>query len=573
MLNSSDNSSDCFIPPLTTPPAVNYIQACVALLLGVTGFLTNLLILVLIGRYKRLHQRLMYLGLHIVVIDLVYTLTIPPVIFTSGVVGEWLLGDAMCNVLGVVHDFFAMFRFAMTLVLAVDRFTSVFWPFFYELHSVYLIMALVIGTYVVSVLRVLLPLDGVFSCFEYIPTFKTCTAYSGCSEKCFWLVVVNVVTIIIFGVILPLVLYIVLFCKTKAIKRKLGVVGRSFAVGGVSNYSVVTVTGASRSDQLDLSIHGVVAGDGEDDVKEAFGSEFSKDSTSGDAGMECNSPSCPHSKDDNQDSGTSKGIPQHHTHCGKGVIPKSRIIIESEEEFGCEYHKVEGKGDSDQALEAKPADISTESVVLQSANVTTRNLVSQSADVSNMSSQHADISNKHADISSNWTEKNDFPLGLNRGSYDIDHHNLTNSLSSHLQGGETAAVVKPKPLETESGFGTKPGDDHTPRRTSDNTMTSSTKNTERIIRKLNSNTRMNVTMFILLMSVIGCTTPAFLLYGVQFLYLEPEPNIFIVNMLIGRTCFNLLPIVDSIAIMRHQEFRICLRRFIRSIKWKIWGNS
>ena len=84
-----------------------------------------------------------------------------------------------------------------------------------------------------------------------------------------------------------------------------------------------------------------------------------------------------------------------------------------------------------------------------------------------------------------------------------------------------------------------------------------------------SNVRTNVTMFILLMSVVGCTAPAFLLYGIQFLYLEPEPVLFIVNMLVGRTFFNLLPVIDGIAIMRHREFRIASRKLSRVVREKL----
>lgn len=81
-----------------------------------------------------------------------------------------------------------------------------------------------------------------------------------------------------------------------------------------------------------------------------------------------------------------------------------------------------------------------------------------------------------------------------------------------------------------------------------------------------SDRRINITMLILLMSVIGCTAPAFILYGIQFLYLQPEPALFIINMLVGRTFFNLIPLADSIAIMRHREFKLVALKFFRSLR-------
>ena len=49
---------------------------------------------------------------------------------------EYQFGDFMCNIIGFIHDFFPTFRFTMTLILALDRFISVFCPFF--LHEKFL---------------------------------------------------------------------------------------------------------------------------------------------------------------------------------------------------------------------------------------------------------------------------------------------------------------------------------------------------------------------------------------------------------------------------------------------------
>ena len=78
-----------------------------------------------------------------------------------------------------------------------------------------------------------------------------------------------------------------------------------------------------------------------------------------------------------------------------------------------------------------------------------------------------------------------------------------------------------------------------------------------------TNTRTNVTMFILLMSVVGCTTPAWSLYVIQFLFTEPEPVLFMVNMLVGRTFFNLIPIIDALAIIRHRDVKMIFLKWFK----------
>ena len=505
MTNISNDSSDCLVPPLTTALAVNYIQACIALLLGTTGFLTNLFILVLIASYKKLRQRLMYLGLHIVVIDLVYTTTVPPAIFASGASGEWLFGEVMCNIFGIINDFFALFRFTMTLVLAVDRFISVFWPFFYEQHSLYLIVALVVGAYIVSIVRAFLALSGIFSCFQYLPTIKTCTAFSRCSDECFWLVAISVLIVIVFGVVIPLILYIMLFCKTRAIKRSLGSIGRTVVMSGIMSSSTAM---AIQSDHSEMGVLGVSGGEM---VKEAFGSKPLKEPGSI-IGMELSSPH-PGSKDDDDDDDaddvvTSTAEGNSGTSYPEKTLSGSSIVL-----------KIGSDSESDSSN--KNDEDGTGSVVAHSADVSNLNTVSSE---------------------------------LNKGSI---HEKDTDVQHTTILKHKVA-------LEAEPEFGMEPIE-RTPRRTSNE----SSDNMERALRRLNSNTRMNITMFILLMSVIGCTTPAFLLYGVQFLLPKPNSAILIVNMMIGRTCFNLLPIVDSIAIMRHREFKVSIGRFIRSVKWKI----
>ena len=194
MMNTSASSFRCGLPPffppaLNIPQAINYIQATIAITVGLVGCLLNVLLLFTIIKYKSLHQRLMYLALQIVLVDLLYTVTIPPVIFTSGITGEYQFGDFMCNILGFIHDFFAIFRFTMTLMLALDRFISVFCPFFYKRNSFHFICVLLVIVYIVSFVRVILPLSGIMGCFLYVHTQKTCTAFSGCSGGCFILIV------------------------------------------------------------------------------------------------------------------------------------------------------------------------------------------------------------------------------------------------------------------------------------------------------------------------------------------------------------------------------------------------
>ena len=357
-----------FPPSLNIHPAISYVQVAIALIMGFTGFFLNLFILVMIIKYKRLHNRLMYLAVQITAVDLLYTMAIPPVIFTSGVAGTWLLGMAACNILGMIHDGFVMFRFLMTLILTLDRFVSVFWPFFHLKRFTFPLCVLISMVYLLSIARVIIPLKGILGCYLYVPTLKACTVFSGCSKPCFWLVVTHSIIVLSFGMFLPLLLYVILFCKTKSVSRSRR--RRRCTTSMPSKFTILT---------------------------SKIGTE----------------------------------LPMEPLHI-KGQYPQK------------------------------------------------------------------------------------------------ENARRTASAASIVDNGGISRS-----------------------------------------RHTSQNTRVNVTMFILLMSVIGSTTPAFTLYFIQFSTLGTSPVLFIVNMLVGRTFFNFIPIMDSIAIMRLRAFKLSVNELKKSIK-KMW---
>ena len=372
-MNDSSMDLSCglphdFPPSLNIPPAVSYIQAGIALVTGIIGLSLNIFILFIIIKYRRLHQRLMYIAIQIAIIEIAYSLLVPPAIFVSGIARDWLLGDAMCNILGVVNDGFAYFRFMMTFILTLDRFISIFAPFFYKRNSKKILFTLHGLVYCTTFFRVLLPINGLMSCYVYVSTNKICTAYSGCSLGCYYFVLVSITVIILVGAFLPLSMYVILFIKAYRVKRA---TKRLVAAASTGSYEM-------------------------------------------------------------KDRMSQKG-----------------------------------------------------SVV------------------------YPELSNAPSAFNDDLTDE------------------------------RPKQQIRPSVSSTKS-----------------RSISLSAEN-----RK---NLKVTITMFILLMSVIGCTSPAFVLYMVQFLSLHDQRTFFIFIMLLGRTCFNSIPVVDAIAIMRDQEFRksikLCFRR-------------
>ena len=224
MNNSSNYNYPCGLPPdfppsFGIPPAVNYVQAAIALVTGIVGLSLNIFVLFIIIKYRSLQQRLMYIAIQISIMEITYLLLIPPAIFVSGIAREWLLGDAMCNILGIVNDGFAYFRFMMTFILTLDRFISVFSPFFYERHAKRILFSLLGLVYFTTFVRVFLPIEGVMGCYAYVGSNKICTAYSGCSLNCYYFVVVSITLIVAIGAFMPFGMYMILFCKAYRLRK------------------------------------------------------------------------------------------------------------------------------------------------------------------------------------------------------------------------------------------------------------------------------------------------------------------------------------------------------------------
>lgn len=224
VMNGNTSLPRCGLPPNFPPSlgihdAVNKVQAVIAVTTAIIGLPLNIYLLVIIIRFKLLHQQSLFLCLQIIAVEVLYHMVVPITIMTSGITGVWIFGEVFCNINGMIHDLFAIFRFSMTFVITIDRFICIFGPYFYARHGGKLAWFLSGSMWVISLVRIIVPLYGILDCYYYIPTFKTCTIYSGCSEECEYFAAVSISFIVLSGVVLPLSLYVMIFIKVKNITK------------------------------------------------------------------------------------------------------------------------------------------------------------------------------------------------------------------------------------------------------------------------------------------------------------------------------------------------------------------
>lgn len=209
-----------FPPGLGIPDVINKIQAAIAIITALVGLPMTLYLLVIIIKFKLHNNRPFFLYLQILVVQIAYYLVIPLTILISGIVGHWVFGEGICNVNSVIHDTYAMFRFSMMFALTFDRFLYIFLPFSYSKYGGKVIWLILCLIWVLSLIRVILPLHGIMNCFAYIPSFKTCTLSSQCSEECKYFGAASITFIVSAGVVLPLIMYIGIFIKARRIMKR-----------------------------------------------------------------------------------------------------------------------------------------------------------------------------------------------------------------------------------------------------------------------------------------------------------------------------------------------------------------
>ena len=217
-------TNTCMLPtrlPSTIHPAVNYTQAAIVLITMIVGITMNGFVVFLIGRHKILQKRSFYLALQLIVAHLLFSCTVLPVMFVSALLGEWRLGVFMCQLLGTIHDVVITSRYLLTFVLTVDRFLSVFFPFFYLQRGGKISLCTSSVAWIISVSRAITSLKGVLNCTNYVPTFKMCSGAPFCSNICRVHTLLFSAILALFGVLLPFLFYVVLFCKAKIIKYRL----------------------------------------------------------------------------------------------------------------------------------------------------------------------------------------------------------------------------------------------------------------------------------------------------------------------------------------------------------------
>ena len=197
------------------------IRVCQSLfffILFVVGTFLNLLVIVLVAKYKKLRTLSFGIALQIVVINLVLCF-LTSIRLASSIANRWVFEEHVCSLVGLIIFIITVIRTASMLVFVIDRFLSVFCPYAYPKYQTKIVTILSIAPWVLIAVGSIIAY--VLDCYTFVPTSWSCSINGGCNYNCSIFLGLFFITVTLPITILPLFLYTILFIKAKKIKKEI----------------------------------------------------------------------------------------------------------------------------------------------------------------------------------------------------------------------------------------------------------------------------------------------------------------------------------------------------------------
>ena len=194
------------------------IQIIYNLLLILFGLPLNSMVIYLVWKFKKLQNLSFIIAFQVMVVNLVnLTFRIVPVLITT-TTKEWLFGEHMCAIFGVISLITILSRTMLMFVLILDRFLTVSMPFSLPKGRRGMMLILIVIFWTISVLCSIALVPGLLDCYTFVSSRWSCLISPSCSYPC--VIAGNVVeyVIIVPCSAVPLFLYIALFLKARKFK-------------------------------------------------------------------------------------------------------------------------------------------------------------------------------------------------------------------------------------------------------------------------------------------------------------------------------------------------------------------
>ena len=221
LVQENGTESDCASYFDNIHPAFTITQACIAVVIILIGVPLNLLLIVALIKSRHLVDEGFMLCLSIFIANLILSITFGTSMFVASSTRSWPLGYRGCQFFGFVTYFVGTVRWMTLGMLSIDRFCRVFLPFRYARHSKTVLKILFLLPWVILLPTAILPLFNINGSYDLYGGLTTCYYSSRCTEYVVCPITVQVpfTVVLASGSVLPIVLYTILYCKARRLRR------------------------------------------------------------------------------------------------------------------------------------------------------------------------------------------------------------------------------------------------------------------------------------------------------------------------------------------------------------------
>ena len=190
--------------------------------------------IVLVAKYRKLQTLSFLVSLQVMVTDLLTSLALLTG-FISSVANKWVLGEYVCSISGFFLTFSTQTRLLLMCTFVIDRYLAVNCPYFYPKHNLKITITFSVCSWVFCLLMTGAMLPWLLDCYAFSFGGKMCLPSPRCSYPCSLFTPLYFAVVIIPATVLPVTLYIQLYCKARKIRQSLRQEAASVDVNLVTN--------------------------------------------------------------------------------------------------------------------------------------------------------------------------------------------------------------------------------------------------------------------------------------------------------------------------------------------------
>ncbi len=205
--------------PSALTTTIRVIHAVYYILLLICGIFLNTKVIILVAKFKKLQTLSFVTSLQVVVLDMLLCIMRAIIGVANASANRWVFGEHMCSLVGLFIVSTFIVRIFLMFMFVINRFLSVFQPFFYPKHKVKITVSLSIASWSLSLAIGII--GYAMDCSRFTPVSWMCRLHGNCHTRCFYFTCLLYGTIAIPFTILPILLYTILYIKSRKINRSI----------------------------------------------------------------------------------------------------------------------------------------------------------------------------------------------------------------------------------------------------------------------------------------------------------------------------------------------------------------